>query len=340
MVNPAILIPIVIITVLFIKRNKEYKSSAYYHITKLPYHSVKHNKGRYGEYLIYQNLKCFETDGAKFLFNIYLPKGNGETTEIDILMICSKGIFIFESKNYSGWIFGNEEQKNWCQTLPKGRGQSHKEYFYNPIMQNRSHIKHLQTFLGEQVPIYSVIVFSDRCTLKSIEIKNSEISVINRCNVVHVILFICTKIHTDLLSESDITSLYNKLYPYTQVDSIVKMQHITNIHNNLNTSTESSQQTTPTISSLIQTEVTPTPFVEQSQTADKKTSENTTGVVHSVVLEPHQAEQNNKLHVLNCPICNGYLVLRTATKGKNAGSQFYGCSNYPKCKYTKNVERF
>ena len=35
-----------------------------------------------------------------------------------------------------------------------------------------------------------------------------------------------------------------------------------------------------------------------------------------------------------CPRCGGKLVLRTASKGPNAGSKFYGCSNYPKCKFT------
>ncbi|MBP3896665.1 MAG: topoisomerase DNA-binding C4 zinc finger domain-containing protein [Mogibacterium sp.] len=28
--------------------------------------------------------------------------------------------------------------------------------------------------------------------------------------------------------------------------------------------------------------------------------------------------------------------VRTAKKGSIAGTQFYGCSNYPKCKYTRN----
>lgn len=48
---------------------------------------------------------------------------------------------------------------------------------------------------------------------------------------------------------------------------------------------------------------------------------------------PEPSEENN----LICPKCGGKLVLRTAKKGANAGSQFYGCSNYPNCKYTKNL---
>jgi len=34
----------------------------------------------------------------------------------------------------------------------------------------------------------------------------------------------------------------------------------------------------------------------------------------------------------NCPRCNAQMILRTAKKGTNAGSQFWGCSSYPACK--------
>ncbi len=33
-----------------------------------------------------------------------------------------------------------------------------------------------------------------------------------------------------------------------------------------------------------------------------------------------------------CTKCGGDMVLRKAAKGKNAGQEFWGCSNYPKCK--------
>ncbi|MBK7731174.1 MAG: restriction endonuclease [Gammaproteobacteria bacterium] len=36
-----------------------------------------------------------------------------------------------------------------------------------------------------------------------------------------------------------------------------------------------------------------------------------------------------------CPRCGSRLVLRTAKKGANAGGQFYGCSAFPKCRYTQ-----
>ena len=340
--NPVILIPAIIIIIVLVKKNKEYKSGAYYQVTKLPYLSVRQNTGRYGEYLTYKYLKHMEANGAKFLFNVYIPKGNGETTEIDVLMICPKGIFVFESKNYSGWIFGNESQKNWYQTLPTGRGRSHKEHFYNPIMQNRSHIKHLKSLLGEQFPMRSIIVFSDRCTLKSVQIKSNDISVINRYNVSSVVSAICNQTPTDILSEGNITELYIKLYPFTQVDEIAKAQHIANVHNNLNGQPvrQTTPEYTPPVVTALQTEVTNDTtgiHTEVNSLCIETVAENAqpplTELIEQIPVEVKSIEKQ----IPKCPRCNGNLILRTATKGANAGNQFYGCSNYPKCKYIQNI---
>lgn len=340
--KPEILLPAIIIIIILIKKNKEYKNGAYYQVTKLPYLSVRYNAGRYGEYLTYKYLKHMETIGAKFLFNVYIPKGNGETTEIDVLMICPKGIFVFESKNYSGWIFGSEWQKTWYQTLPAGRGRSHKEHFYNPIMQNRSHIKYLSSLLVRQFPMKSIIVFSDRCELKNVQITSNDVHVINRYNVAAVISAICNQIPTDLLSEDNITELYNKLYRFTQVDEVAKAQHIANIRNNLN-----GQSVRPTTPEYTQPVVTTLQTAVTNDTTDIHAEVNSpcleTGTENAQpplaeLTEQHPVEHNSiEKHIPKCPRCHGKLVLRTATRGTNAGNQFYGCSNYPKCKYVQNI---
>ncbi|MBN1461647.1 MAG: topoisomerase DNA-binding C4 zinc finger domain-containing protein [Armatimonadetes bacterium] len=40
-----------------------------------------------------------------------------------------------------------------------------------------------------------------------------------------------------------------------------------------------------------------------------------------------------------CPRCGSDLVLRRAARGKNAGSDFWGCSDFPKCRYTEDVTK-
>lgn len=134
--------------------------------------------GPLGESLTARTLKyvqMFGRDGM-ILRNLYFPKDNGETSEIDLLFITQKGIFVIESKNYSGWIFGSDKDQYWTQMLPNKQ----ENRFYNPIKQNQTHIKWLQNYLNEEIPVYSLIVFSERCELKQIEIGTEHTAVCKR----------------------------------------------------------------------------------------------------------------------------------------------------------------
>ena len=123
------------------------------------------NKGQFGEYLIEFAITNHNVPGQLYVFrNLYVPYQQGYS-EIDLLLLHERGIFVFESKNYSGWIFGSETDLQWTQTFPNGE----KYHFYNPIRQNRKHIKALSAFLNLPVNcFFSCIVFSERCFLQSI----------------------------------------------------------------------------------------------------------------------------------------------------------------------------
>ncbi|WP_334039066.1 DUF2034 domain-containing protein [Alteromonas macleodii] len=54
-------------------------------------------------------------------------------------------------------------------------------------------------------------------------------------------------------------------------------------------------------------------------------------LVNHVQISPQVTIEKNKV----CPKCSGELVERTAKRGPNAGNTFYGCSNFPKCRYTE-----
>ena len=309
--TPAVLLLLCIVFIVYAYKISKYKKTTYYEQTKCPYFKLQRDKGLLGEYYTYLHLKKHEQTGAKFLFNVYIPKENGQTTEIDILMITTKGIFVFESKNYSGWIFGSENQKNWYQTLPMGKGRkSSKETFLNPIMQNRLHIKSLKMFLDRDVTMHSVVVFSNRCTFKGIDVKDHK-QIVHREDVLAAVESI-EKETSDCLTQADITELYEKIYPYSQVDISVKEEHIANIQGTLNThSDDTSCQS----------------LVENRTFATEKTEES----------EQESAEQKDADHLI-CPKCGSVLVLRTAAKGANTGRQFYGCSNFPKCRYIREIE--
>mgnify|MGYP003292999584 CR=1 FL=1 len=99
--------------------------------------------------------------------DLYLQKNNGEYTQIDLIVATPQGLITIEVKDYSGWIFGNENQKYWTQLLNYGK---EKYRFYNPIKQNEGHIKALQeqSLQFANLPIFNVVLFAGNCTLKDV----------------------------------------------------------------------------------------------------------------------------------------------------------------------------
>lgn len=218
------------------------------------------NKGQFGEFATGFALTNSNLPGELIVFkNIYIPI-RGKTSEIDLLMIHEKGIFVFESKNYSGWIFGDSNQLNWTQILRGGK----KNKFYNPIRQNRTHIKALAAYLGKPISDFtSYIVFSERCTLKKVPESTEDVIIVRRPNMLKKLRAQLNISHIKYTND-EIQAMSDSLRPLTGRNDSYKLQHIEDI----------------------------------------KTK---------------------------CPFCGNELVLR---KGKYG--QFWGCSTYPKCKFTKS----
>ena len=81
------------IIVCIIQKNR-YRRTEYYRQTKNSYKSVQLDKGLLGEFSTY---KCLEplSGYKRYLFNLYIPKSNGETTELDIVLLNESGIYVF-----------------------------------------------------------------------------------------------------------------------------------------------------------------------------------------------------------------------------------------------------
>ena len=115
-------------------------------------------------FLILMLLRYGINAGAIF-HDLYIYKPDGRTSQIDIVVATKVGIIVFEVKDYGGWIYGKGSHQKWTQVLSFGR---EKHHFYNPILQNKSHITQLQRILKEDVPFFSVIVFFGDCELQDI----------------------------------------------------------------------------------------------------------------------------------------------------------------------------
>lgn len=266
--------------------------------------------GKRGEKLTERKLNLINLFGrkGKTLKNLYIPKENGETSEIDLVYITQKGIFVIESKNYSGWIFGDVNFHYWTSCLPNGT----KNQFYNPLKQNRTHIKWLSSYMSNfssiEIPMYSVIVFSERCELKKVPCDSKDAIICKRDSLYWRIRKLWDSL-PDIFPERDIETTYNILKRLTDVSEALKQTHIENINRKFQNKLLESKQ------------------MSQSLNARPITT----------VSDDRVSSAPQVTAPLCCPRCGSPLVLRTVKKGVNAGNQFYGCSSFPKCRYTNNI---
>jgi len=194
--------------------------------------------------------------------NIILPSKNG-TTQIDHLLVSPYGLFIVETKNKKGWIFGSADQSEWTQILFK-----EKYFFQNPLRQTFRQKKVLSEFLNlNESLIYTVVYFVGDCTFKTPLPDNVINSGIGRY---------IKKFKNYILSPQDVEHVIKILDDHISNSTLSKRDHIRSLH---------------------------------------------------------QRHNSNTI----CPKCGSNLIEKIAKKGPMQGSKFLGCSNYPTCRFTKNL---
>ena len=109
--------------------------------------------GAKGEKLVCNTLANFPDDW--YIFNDVVIRD----TQIDHILICPKGVYAIETKNYRGTISGDAESPDWWQLI-----QVRQARFYNPIRQSHHHAVALANYFREsgysQIWVEEVIVFS------------------------------------------------------------------------------------------------------------------------------------------------------------------------------------
>ena len=118
-------------------------------------------KGLMGEWLVNLVATMALPSFTRFR-NVTLKTPDG-TTQIDHIIVSRYGIFCVETKNMQGWIFGNEQDRQWTQKIYR---QSYR--FQNPLRQNYKHVRALESLLGlSRGTVHSVVVFAGGATIKT-----------------------------------------------------------------------------------------------------------------------------------------------------------------------------
>lgn len=235
----------------------------------LVYRSNAHkNQGAIGESSVARQLNRLQDNEYLVLNDILIETDTG-SSQIDHIVISIYGIFVIETKNYSGWIHGNDNSEYWTQSI-----YLNKTRFRNPIRQNWSHIFALKKILSsfKQATYHSIVVFAGSAELKNVV---SKIPVIYVHQLFQTIMAI-------------------RGAPNLNVAQVNKIAHI-----------------------LCEVNV-------QDSRAKKE---------HVNQVRKHVDERIQKEKSLICPNCSGNLIVRQGPYGK-----FYGCSNYPRCRYKLSYE--
>lgn len=189
---------IIILAILILKRRKSY---------------IIENQGEREVAEVLKKIKGYK------LLNDILIKNQDKTTQIDHVLIGKKGIFVIETKDFSGIIKGEEYSKVWTQII---KGYSNE--FYNPIRQNYGHIKALENLTKRRNIFISTIVFTDKSNIEEVD---TETAVIQLKDLKKFIKKYPSNIN---INKEEIESIYNLIKKNNINSSRIRKKHVKNIN--------------------------------------------------------------------------------------------------------------
>jgi Nuclease-related domain len=147
---------------LFSKKKKSVQTSP----VKTTFNRAKEHlsvrKGELGEYKVSIQLSQLSKE-YRVLNDILLPnpKAKSGYSQIDHVVLSPYGIFVIETKNFQGTIYGSPQYKQW---LVNGKFK-----FMNPFVQNYGHIACIKKLVGPKLKdvFISIVSFTKRCTFKT-----------------------------------------------------------------------------------------------------------------------------------------------------------------------------
>lgn len=200
-----------------------FNTSGYKEKTNVGFLRTYFNKGNYGEFSFYRKLTRIINKENIFV-NLYLDNINTEFTEVDMIAISTNGVYVFEVKNYSGYIFGSQNDKYWTQTFHKNS----KFQFYNPLRQNYAHVKAVERILNvPESQIIPIITFSNKSKLRKLNI-TKETHVYHFKDALKIVKNY-VKNSRNLITEEEIIEYQKTIPSFTHASEIIRKRHVEGI---------------------------------------------------------------------------------------------------------------
>ena len=183
-------------------------------------------KGIVGEKVISVLLSGLPKEQYILLNDVMLQTDKG-TTQVDHILVSVYGIFVIETKNYKGWIYGGEYAEQWTQNI-----YGNKSKFLNPLRQNYGHVVSLMQLLNLPMEAFiPIVAFAGSATLK---VKSKQ-PVIYFADIKKVVL----QYQNKRFSEEEIVKLAESIsYGKMDVSLVERVQHVKNIKGNISVDKE------------------------------------------------------------------------------------------------------
>lgn len=221
----------------FLKRNREtqYSGSAvkenqgfFSSVFNVKYGSRAESLGEYGERRVSSYLEDLPCEDYR-VYNDLLIRDRNYTTQVDHIIISRYGVFVLETKNVHGKVYGSGNSEYWKQYLPDSgytrNGFTQEHLLRNPIWQNAGHIKTLRRLvLGNDVPVYGIVVFPTETDLYV----NCEQPVLHMWDVVPFI----KQYRNEVLSTEQMGFYKRRLFEVISTSESDRKSHLENVHRN------------------------------------------------------------------------------------------------------------
>lgn len=164
-----------------------------------------------------------------WVFNDLLICDRNYTTQIDHIIISRFGVFVIETKNVHGKVYGSGNAEFWTQYLPDWGysidGSTQKHQMRNPIWQNAGHIKSLRRLVFDNdIPVYGIVVFPYETELNV----NADQPVMKMMNVVP---FIKNR-QDEVLSSKQMDYYRKRLLEVSNTSESARKYHLENVARN------------------------------------------------------------------------------------------------------------